>query len=248
MSKDAVVKVVQRAISDGAFRRQLSNDPTGALRGFDLTPAETAAIRSGDSGRLTAFGVDVRMSKAFNLGGNEGGSSVVSNAVSSDLGASGSGSFNSSLTSADGASASGALLSGTAAAGSSVLTSGGGSLSDNALVSGDTSDADPMISSGNELGRAGVIIPGDPAHAYGVLTGSDGGTALPDEADQYSPQFHSTLTSGETQAPSVVTGSDGGTALPADADQYNPQFNSGLTGEGGSSMPGEPGDGPEIQP
>ena len=37
MSKEALAKVVQRAISDGAFRRQLSSDPGTALRGFDLT-------------------------------------------------------------------------------------------------------------------------------------------------------------------------------------------------------------------
>ncbi len=147
MTKEAVTKVVQRAISDGAFRRQLSTDPTKALRGFDLSPAETAAIRSGDSGRLTAFGVDLRMS-------------------------------------------------------------------------GDTSDTDPMISSGNEVGRAGVVIPGDPAHALGADTGSDGGTALPDDADQYTPQFHST-----TQ--DAITSDDGAS---------------------GASTPGEAGDGPEIQP
>src|SRR2546428_9110279 len=69
MSKETLTKVVQRAISDGAFRRQLANDPATALRGFDLTPNETAAIRSGDSGRLSALGVDVRMSKAFPLAG-----------------------------------------------------------------------------------------------------------------------------------------------------------------------------------
>jgi len=37
MSKEAVAKVVQRAISDGGFRRQLSSDPTSALKGFDLS-------------------------------------------------------------------------------------------------------------------------------------------------------------------------------------------------------------------
>jgi hypothetical protein len=69
MSKEAITKVVQRAISDAGFRRQLSTDPTGALRGFDLSAAETAAIRAGDAGRLSALGVDQRMSKAFVLGG-----------------------------------------------------------------------------------------------------------------------------------------------------------------------------------
>ena len=69
MSKEAITKVVQRAISDAGFRRQLSTDPTGALRGFDLSADEAAALRAGDAGRLSALGVDQRMSKAFALGG-----------------------------------------------------------------------------------------------------------------------------------------------------------------------------------
>jgi len=216
MSKEAVAKVVQRAISDGAFRRQLSTDPTKALRGFDLSPAETAAIRSGDSGRLTAFGVDLRMSKAFTLAGNDSGLNVGSNVVTSDLSSGGSG----ALTSGDGAAGSAALIGGAGATSDAALIGGGGAMGDNALVSGDTSDTDPMIASGNEVGRAGVVIPGDPAHALGAETGSDGGTAVPDDADQYTPQFHST-----TQ--DVIVSDDGAS---------------------GASTPGEASGGPEIQP
>ena len=62
--------VIQRAISDGAFRRQLQSDPAAALRGFNLTPDEIAAVRSGDSSRLMSLGVDQRMSKAFTVGGS----------------------------------------------------------------------------------------------------------------------------------------------------------------------------------
>ena len=61
--------VIQRAISDGAFRRQLQSDPAAALRGFNLTPNEMAAIRSGDASKLTALGVDQRVSKAFQVSG-----------------------------------------------------------------------------------------------------------------------------------------------------------------------------------
>ncbi|HEV2010040.1 MAG TPA: Os1348 family NHLP clan protein, partial [Candidatus Limnocylindria bacterium] len=78
--------VIQRAISDGAFRRQLQSDPAAALRGFNLSPDEIAAIRSGDSSKLMSLGVDQRMSKAFSVsGGLVGGtrSSV------SDMGAAG---------------------------------------------------------------------------------------------------------------------------------------------------------------
>jgi hypothetical protein len=65
--------VIQRAISDGAFRRQLQSDPATALRGFNLTPDEVAAIRSGDSGKLISLGVDQRMSKVFAVSGMQGG-------------------------------------------------------------------------------------------------------------------------------------------------------------------------------
>src|SRR4030095_8332146 len=69
MSKDSLAKVVQRAISDAAFRRQLNSDPAGALRGFDLSSDEQSALRTGDAGRLSTLGVDQRMSKAFAIGG-----------------------------------------------------------------------------------------------------------------------------------------------------------------------------------
>ncbi|MGH2491161.1 MAG: Os1348 family NHLP clan protein [Candidatus Limnocylindria bacterium] len=72
MSKEALAKVVQRAISDAGFRRQLSSDPAGALRGFELTGDEMSAIRTGDAGRLSTLGIDQRMSKAFALGGAVG--------------------------------------------------------------------------------------------------------------------------------------------------------------------------------
>ena len=69
MSREALAKVVQRAISDAGFRRKLSSDPAGALRGFDLTADEMSAVRTGDAGRLSTLGIDQRMSKAFALGG-----------------------------------------------------------------------------------------------------------------------------------------------------------------------------------
>ncbi|HET8568455.1 MAG TPA: Os1348 family NHLP clan protein [Candidatus Limnocylindria bacterium] len=80
MSKQALGQVVQRAISDAAFRRQLQSDPTGALKGFDLTADERAALRAGDASKLSSLGVDQRMSKAFALGE----ASQVSRAPSAD--------------------------------------------------------------------------------------------------------------------------------------------------------------------
>jgi len=71
MSNGAVQQVIQRAIGDAAFRRQLQSDPGKALAGMDLTKDERAAVTSGDPARLTALGVDQRMSKAFGLSGVE---------------------------------------------------------------------------------------------------------------------------------------------------------------------------------
>lgn len=119
MSKEAITKVVQRAISDAGFRRQLGTDPSGALRGFDLSADEAAALRAGDAGRLSALGVDQRMSKAFALGGaaaaatrpggvdlnasglNAGGANALSNADATG----GAGSVRSALVSSSDANA-----------------------------------------------------------------------------------------------------------------------------------------------
>jgi len=87
MSKGTLGQVVKRAISDAAFRRQLQSDPEGALKGFDLSSDERAALRSGDAAKLSGFGVDQRMSKAFALGES---ASAVSARGSSDLSNSGS--------------------------------------------------------------------------------------------------------------------------------------------------------------
>src|SRR5258708_3989274 len=103
--------VIQRAISDGAFRRQLQSDPAAALRGFNLTPDEVAAIRSGDSGKLMSLGVDQRMSKAFSVFGGTG------------------------------ASARSTLADGTASAGSSAVIDGGTASTSDALTLGNTTGA-----------------------------------------------------------------------------------------------------------
>jgi len=93
MSKGAVNQVIQKAIGDAAFRRQLQSDPGKALAGFDLTKDERSAITSGDPAGLTALGVDQRMSKAFSVGGlaamskaqDPGGLAAASKAVSPDV-------------------------------------------------------------------------------------------------------------------------------------------------------------------
>lgn len=64
---DALKRVVSRAISDAAFRRQLQQDPKAALKEFNLSAAEITALTSGDATKLTALGIDQRMSRMFGL-------------------------------------------------------------------------------------------------------------------------------------------------------------------------------------
>jgi hypothetical protein len=84
MSREALITVVQRSISDLAFRRQLATDATNALGAYDLTADEFSALRSRDSGRLTALGVELRMSKVFTIDqGALGSASIASAGVQS---------------------------------------------------------------------------------------------------------------------------------------------------------------------
>jgi hypothetical protein len=86
VSKEALTKVVQRAISDPAFRRQLASDASGALRGYDLTADEIGAMQARDAAKLTAFGVDVRMSKVFTLDpGTTGAATLTSGSEPRDV-------------------------------------------------------------------------------------------------------------------------------------------------------------------
>ena len=75
MSRQDLTKVVQRSISDPAFRKQLASAPANALRGYQLTEDEVQALGTRDAGRLTSFGIDQRMSKAF-VDPGQGGSTV----------------------------------------------------------------------------------------------------------------------------------------------------------------------------
>ncbi len=64
MSKAGVEALVNKAMADETFRRQLKQNPDAAIRGFELTPEEAAAIKSGDGTRLQQLGVDERISKS----------------------------------------------------------------------------------------------------------------------------------------------------------------------------------------
>jgi hypothetical protein len=59
----ALNQVIARASTDEAFRARLQSDPMAALAGYELTPEERAALRSGDHEAIQALGVDARVSK-----------------------------------------------------------------------------------------------------------------------------------------------------------------------------------------
>ena len=223
MSREALAKVIQRSISDGAFRRQLSTDPTGALRGYDLSSDEFAAIKSGDANRLTTLGVEQRMSKAFTLATDASASSA---SVSSDLGASYSG----ALATGAGATTSGAFADpGSAAAAGSVMdpATGGaltqaeidpgtGGTGQGALITGDGADADPLIVDVGGASHGAAITGGDTSDTLGADTDPDG------------PQWFHVLTPPEGNATDVLVTDD--------------------AGAGGASGLAEASDGPNITP
>ncbi len=62
MSKAGVQAVVNK-MSDETFRKKLKENPSAALSGFDLTPEEINALKSGDKTKLQQLGVDDRISK-----------------------------------------------------------------------------------------------------------------------------------------------------------------------------------------
>ncbi|HEX4835257.1 MAG TPA: Os1348 family NHLP clan protein [bacterium] len=70
MSKAGVERVVT-AMADEAFRRKVKESPEAALAGYDLTPEEKAAIKSGDTAKLRELGVDERITKSAFLPGGE---------------------------------------------------------------------------------------------------------------------------------------------------------------------------------
>lgn len=48
MSKESVLTVLKRAVEEDSFLAQLSDDPAKALKDYDLTREESAALSSGD--------------------------------------------------------------------------------------------------------------------------------------------------------------------------------------------------------
>ncbi len=63
MSQEALVKAIERASTDAAWRTQLQTNPEAALAGYDLTADERAALMQGEQAESGAMGVDQRVSK-----------------------------------------------------------------------------------------------------------------------------------------------------------------------------------------
>lgn len=184
MSKEALAKVVQRSISDAAFRRQLATDPSGALRGYDLSAEESSALRSGDSARLSSFGVDQRMSKAFSISdpSSMGGATVSS--AHSDLSAGSAGStMNASVTGTDGAQATG----------SDTLSGGTGG---SPIIPSDPARADSVVTGGEPRDTA-------PAWIGDYRGDSTGALQNPDAADR-NAAFTDAASSGAVQSPDAA--------------------------------------------
>jgi hypothetical protein len=170
VSKHSVNQVIQRAIGDAAFRRQLQRDPANALAGFDLSKDERAAITSGDPTRLTALGVDQRMSKAFGLGGM----SDVSKTVVGDDTLTGGAAFLDEGSSAGTAS----LVSPNTAEGGNadVLIPGSASAGTGVFVDADGTTLDAGVADPNAAGSAVIDVPGAAQAGTGIFTDSDGRT------------------------------------------------------------------------
>jgi hypothetical protein len=174
MSKN-LERVIQRAISDAAFRRQLQSNPEAALRGFKLTDSEVAALRSGDANKLTSLGIDQRMSKTFSFGGD----SIASRASTGGDLTSGAG-----TASMDGGSTSGAtrLVINDSAGGNTPAFDPG--------IAGDkTSVGDPL------LGTSGSSVIADPDNPASARTYT-GGQSAP-TSDAMEDQSHSIASRAE---------------------------------------------------
>ena len=171
MSKSVVNQVIQRAISDAAFRRQLQRDPGKALVGFDLTQEERVSITSGDPRRLTALGVDQRMSKAFALGAAADASTPINDSAIDNPASAGSQAFIDE-GSAAGSNVDEGLVSDTTSGATSVFASDPTSGATHSLTGTDGPQLDAGLV-GDTTSGATAVIPGDPTVGATAFEGTD---------------------------------------------------------------------------
>ena len=211
MSKSSVQQVIQKAVSDAAFRRQLQREPAAALAGFDLTAEERSSIAGGDPARLTALGVDQRMSKAFALGAAADASTQVSPSSIDNPGTSGTAAFiDESASGATrglvGDSTSGAtsgIASDTTSGATSVFASDPTSGATSAHVGDATSGATAAVVDGS-----GPVL--DPGFVSDPTSGSS--TIIPDPGTAGVSAFEDVDTSGDMNV--IDPGLTGNAATP----------------------------------
>jgi hypothetical protein len=63
MPSEAFQKLLERVVSDDAFFARLESDREATLAEYDLTEDERQALRSGEAAKLSAVGLDERVSK-----------------------------------------------------------------------------------------------------------------------------------------------------------------------------------------
>ena len=63
MSQQGLMEVLEKASTDAAFREELKKNPDAALKGYELSAEERAALMSGDASTLESMGVDARITK-----------------------------------------------------------------------------------------------------------------------------------------------------------------------------------------
>jgi len=241
MSKN-LERVIQRAISDAAFRRQLQSNPEAALRGFKLTDSEVAALRSGDASKLTSLGIDQRMSKTFTFGGD----SLASRAsIGGDLTSSAGMSMNErdARMNNELASGSNTALDPENTSGATRVVPGPGTGGGPAFDPGDTTAVgDPMSASS----RSSVIAdPENPAYARGYVGGQAASTsdAMEDQGHSFAATRSADVAASGQAAPIPGTPEEfafrdqGASAARGSviADPDNPAYARGYVGEQGAS-------------
>jgi hypothetical protein len=203
--------VIQRAISDGAFRRQLQSDPAAALRGFNLTPDEIAAIRSGDSSKLMSLGIDQRMSKAYSVSGSVATRSSVSDGTAAGT--------SSALT--DTAGAHETVIGDPTSGGQAVLDPTSGAAR-SALNPGDTASTSDMLTTGGLTGSTRALHEDAPF---------DSGRASFNDPTIAGSRSVNDVTPFEGNANAVTTGGDlSGTRAVNDSAPFEGNANAVTTG------------------
>lgn len=65
MSLADVQRVIQKSLSDEAFRSLISERPYDALDGYDLEPDEQGALIAGSDADLASMGVEPQQARAY---------------------------------------------------------------------------------------------------------------------------------------------------------------------------------------